>query len=236
MLSVDSLSAGYGGVEALRSVSIRVEKGEIVALLGANGAGKSTLLATLSGLLRPSGGTARLEGRPLIGLPPHKIVRLGVSLVPEQRDLFTGMTILENLSMGAYLRNEPTAVKSDLEQVYGFFPVLKDRRRQIASTLSGGEQQMLAIGRALMARPKLLMLDEPSLGIAPRIIEAIFGIILRINREAGVTVLLVEQNTQVALAVSSRAYILENGAVVAAGASRELENNEVVRRSYLGVD
>ncbi|MGF7160995.1 branched-chain amino acid transport system ATP-binding protein [Rhodoligotrophos appendicifer] len=236
MLSVENLSAGYGGVEALRGVSLHVERGEIVALLGANGAGKSTLLATLSGLMPSTGGNAALEGRPLLGMKPHRIARLGVALVPEQRDLFIGMSVYENLTMGAYLRHERSTIGRDIEQVFGFFPVLKDRRRQIASTLSGGEQQMLAIGRALMGRPKLLMLDEPSLGIAPRLIEAIFGIILRINREAGVTILLVEQNTQVALAVSARAYILANGTVIADGPSRDLADSEVVRRSYLGLD
>jgi len=234
MLEVDGLSVSYGGTVALREVSIRVGRGEIVALVGVNGAGKSSLMAAVSGLLRPRAGTVRLEGRPIHGLSANAVARLGLTLVPEGRDLFPDMSVFENLEMGAYRLSGP--IDDDLRRVCGYFPVLAERRGQLASTLSGGEQQMLAIGRALMARPKLLLLDEPSLGIAPRVIEAIFDIILDINRREGTTILLVEQNTQLALAVSARTYVLENGAIAAEGPSRDLARSELIRRTYMGID
>lgn len=234
MLAIRDLSARYGQTSALRGVSLDVGQGEIVALLGANGAGKSTLLATVAGLHPAAGGEVALAGAPILGLRPEAIVRRGVALVPERRDLFPDMSVAENLEMGAYVRTDRAAIRQDTETVCGYFPILGQRHRQIASTLSGGEQQMLAIGRALMARPRLLLLDEPSLGIAPRMIEAIFDIIVRINRDEGLTILLVEQNTAAALAVSARAYILETGSIVGSGPSAELARSALVRRSFLG--
>jgi branched-chain amino acid transport system ATP-binding protein len=233
MLAVDDLSVSYGHTRALRDVSIRVDTGEIVALVGVNGAGKSTLMGAISGLVKPLSGSIRLEGEPIGGLPAHAVARRGLALVPEGRDLFPDMSVEENLEMGAYLTRG--AIGPDLDRVFGCFPVLAERRRQFASTLSGGEQQMLAIGRALMAKPRLLLLDEPSLGIAPRVIEAIFDIVVDINRTLGTTLLLVEQNTQIALAVSSRTYVLENGCIAAHGDSRKLAKSEVIRRTYMGL-
>lgn len=234
MLLVENLSVSYGRMQALRGVSLAVAAGEIVTLLGANGAGKSTLLAAISGLLPAQQGTIALEGRPIGGLRSDVIVRRGVALVPERRDLFSDMSVIENLEMGAYARSDAAAIRSDLDQVLGYFPVLAQRRRQLASTLSGGEQQMLAIGRALMLRPRLLLLDEPSLGVAPLILETIFAIVARINREQRTTILLVEQNTLVALTVANRAYVLETGRIVASGTSAELKTSDAIRRSYLG--
>jgi branched-chain amino acid transport system ATP-binding protein len=234
MLSVENLFVAYGRVQALRGVTLAVEAGEIVALLGANGAGKSTLLASICGLLPVQEGAIRVDGRPIRGLRSDVIVRLGVALVPERRDLFPDMTVLENLEMGAHTRSDAAAVRTDLDQVFGYFPVLAQRRRQLATTLSGGEQQMLAIGRALMLRPRLLLLDEPSLGVAPLILETIFAIVQRINREQHTTILLVEQNTVVALTVASRAYVLETGRIAASGPSAELRKSDTIRRSYLG--
>lgn len=233
MLTVENLSVSYGHARALRDVSIHVDAGEIVALVGVNGAGKSTLMSAVSGLVRPQSGAVTLEGRDISGLPAHAVTRLGLSLVPEGRDLFPDMSVQENLEMGAYLSRG--SISADLDRVFGHFPVLAERRVQLASTLSGGEQQQLAIGRALMGRPRILLLDEPSLGIAPRVIEAIFDIVVDINRSSGTTILLVEQNTQLALAVSSRTYVLENGRIAAHGASKELARSEVIRHSYMGM-
>jgi branched-chain amino acid transport system ATP-binding protein len=234
MLAVDDLHVAYGRVQALRGVSLAVAAGELVALLGANGAGKSTLLAAICGVRPAQRGTVALEGRPIQRLRSDAVVRLGVALVPERRDLFPDMSVLENLAMGAYTRHDQAAIRADLDEVLEWFPVLAERRRQLASTLSGGEQQMLAIGRAMMLRPRLLLLDEPSLGVAPLILERIFAIIQRISRARGTTILLVEQNTAIALALASRAYVLETGRIVAAGTSAELKASDAIRRSYLG--
>jgi branched-chain amino acid transport system ATP-binding protein len=212
-----------------------VPEGRIVALLGVNGAGKTTLLSAIAGLVPISRGTIGLDGADLVGLKPERVVRHRIALVPERRELFAEMTVAENLAMGAYLRSDDDAVRGDLEQAYDYFPVLRSRRSQLSSTLSGGEQQMLAIARALMSRPKYLLLDEPSLGLSPVMLESIFEIIERINREEGTTIFLVEQNTRVALSVSSYAYVLETGQVVAEGASVELLDSDLVRRSFLGL-
>jgi len=234
MLSIRDLEVYYGRAEAVRGVSLDVPKGEIVALLGINGAGKTTLLSAVAGLVRSAKGSVTLDGELLTGLRPEYIVRRGVALVPERRDLFPEMSVAENLEMGAYLRRDRAAVRADMKLIYGYFPVLEPRRQQLASTLSGGQQQMLAIGRALMSRPRYLLLDEPSLGLSPVMLEAIFEIIERINREEGTTVFLVEQNTRVALSVARRGYVLENGMVVASGTSEELLDSDLVRHSYLG--
>jgi branched-chain amino acid transport system ATP-binding protein len=236
MLTVDRVTAAYGHVQALKEVSLDVQDGEVVALIGANGAGKSTLMAVASGLMKPVSGNVSLAGQELTSMPPHQVARAGLALVPEGRDLFLDMSVYENLQMGAYLHSDRDVLAEDLERVLTYFPILRQRSSQTASTLSGGEQQMLAIGRALMAKPKILLLDEPSLGIAPRIIEAIFDIIIAINREQATTILLVEQNTRLALAVSQRAYVLETGRIVASGDSAELTRSEVIRRSYFGID
>jgi branched-chain amino acid transport system ATP-binding protein len=233
MLRVDGLSAGYGRVAVLSEISMNVEKGEIVALVGVNGAGKSTLMSAIAGLVKPTAGTVALGGRDITGVAAHKLVRDGLVLVPEGRDLFPNMSVLENLEMGAYLRRGASGLEADFEHVFQCFPILRKRMRQVSSTLSGGEQQMLAIGRALMAKPSVLLLDEPSLGIAPKVSEAIFDIVLDVNKTAGTTILLVEQNTRLALAVSSRAYVLANGRIVASGKSDELAQNEVLRKAYL---
>jgi branched-chain amino acid transport system ATP-binding protein len=234
MLAIENLSVAYGRVQALRGVSLGVDAGEVVALLGANGAGKSTLLAAICGALPVQHGAIRLDGREIQRLRSDAIVRLGVALVPERRDLFPDMTVMENLEMGAYSRADAAAIREDLAEVLDYFPVLAERRRQLATTLSGGEQQMLAIGRAVMLRPRLLLLDEPSLGVAPMILEKIFDVVQRINRTRRTTILLVEQNTFVALSVASRAYVLETGRIVASGTSAELKASDAIRRSYLG--
>jgi branched-chain amino acid transport system ATP-binding protein len=233
MLQVARLQVSYGGVKALWDVSFAVPKGEIVALIGANGAGKTTTLKTVSALLRPDAGSVTLDGEPLDGCTSMEIVRRGIVHVPEARRLFLEMTVLDNLLMGAY--STPAAGReARLERVYGIFPVVKERRKQIAGTLSGGEQQMVAIGRGLMADPKLLMLDEPSLGLAPILVEEMFRVVREINA-TGVAVLLVEQNTQHALSLANHGYVLESGRVVLSGSGRELLENEAVRKSYLGL-
>jgi branched-chain amino acid transport system ATP-binding protein len=232
MLKIEGLHVYYDAIHALKGISFFVTQGEMVTLLGANGAGKTTTLRTLSGLLKPRSGVIELEGRPLNGLKPHEIVRLGIGHVPEGRKIFPRLTVLENLKTGAYTRPAKT-VGEDLDFVFSLFPRLKERKRQIAGTLSGGEQQMLAIGRALMARPKLLLLDEPSMGLAPILVEQIFDTIQRINRD-GVTILLVEQNAAMGLAVSHRGYVLETGTVILEGKANDLASNERVRQAYLG--
>jgi branched-chain amino acid transport system ATP-binding protein len=234
MLSIRDLQVSYGRAEAVRGVSVDVLKGEVVALLGTNGAGKTTLLSAVAGLVRASRGAITLDGELLTNLRPEIIVRRGVALVPERRELFPDMSVAETLEIGAYLRRDRAAVRADMGRIYGYFPVLEPRRQQLASTLSGGQQQMLAIGRALMSRPRYLLLDEPSLGLSPVMLEAIFEIIERINRDEGTTVFLVEQNTRVALSVARRGYVLENGQVVASGSSEELLGSDLVRHSYLG--
>lgn len=231
LLAVDNLAVAYGGIEAVKGVDLRVDAGELVCLIGANGAGKSTTLKSICGLLPFAGGDVRFEGRSLRGLPVHAIARTGISLVPEGRGIFGRMTVQENLQLGAYLRRDDIA--PDLARVYALFPRLAERRAQIAGTLSGGEQQMLAIGRALMNRPKLLLLDEPSMGLAPIIVRQIFDIVRRIASE-GTTILLVEQNAALALDVSHRAYVLETGRVVLEGAAAALRRDARVRQAYLG--
>jgi len=232
MLRVSDLHVYYGAIHVLKGVSFAVEKGELVTLLGANGAGKTTTLKTLSGLLRPQSGAVELEGNPLEGVEPHEIVRRGVAHVPEGRKVFPRFTVRENLEIGGYARAKG-ALGSELESVFEIFPRLKERQKQYGGTLSGGEQQMLAIGRALMAKPKLLLLDEPSMGLAPMIVEQILETIRAINR-AGVTVLLVEQNAAMALAISHRGYVLETGSVILEGDSSTLAGNDLVRQAYLG--
>ncbi len=238
MLRVRNLDVGYGSVPVLRRVSLHVAPGEVVAIVGANGAGKTTLLKTVTGLVRPSGGSISLQGQDLVRLPTERTVALGCSLVPEGRQVFADMSVRENLLLGAhvqYRRGKRHEVSADLERVYGLFPVLARRQPQMAGTLSGGEQQMLAMGRALMARPSLLMLDEPSMGLAPLVVKDIFDIIVRISGD-GCTVLLVEQNAHGALRIADRGYVLETGRIVLQGTSEELLANRDVQRAYLGRD
>jgi branched-chain amino acid transport system ATP-binding protein len=232
-LALDDLHAGYGDVAVLRGVSLDVAPGEIVALVGANGAGKTTTLRAVSGLLRPTGGTVRFDGERIDGRPPHEIVARGLLQVPEGRKIFPSLTVDENLALGAYRRGPRGERPAALARVHALFPVLAGRRRQAAGTLSGGEQQMLAIGRSLMGRPRLLLLDEPSLGLAPLVVDRIFEAIRAINAE-GIAVLLVEQNVQRSLAIAHRAFVLEQGRVVLAGPGRELLAREEVRTAYLG--
>jgi branched-chain amino acid transport system ATP-binding protein len=233
MLALEGVHVYYGQVYALKGITIEVQEGELVALLGANGAGKSTTLMTVSGILRPRSGRITYEGHDLAKTSPYDIVRLGAVQCPEGRRIFGGLTVLENLRMGAARRQDRWAIQQDLEWVFSLFPVLKQRLRQTGATLSGGEQQMLAIGRALMARPRLLMLDEPSLGLAPLIVQAIFEVIRQLHTQ-GVTILLVEQNARQALQVADRAYLLETGQVVLSGAVAELRANPEIERFYLG--
>jgi branched-chain amino acid transport system ATP-binding protein len=231
MLRLSGIHTFYDQIEALKGISLQVREGEIVSLVGSNGAGKSTTLMTVSGVLRPRGGALQLFDRDITGLPPHRIVELGISQVPEGRRIFPRLTVRENLEMGAFLKK--TDFASSLDRVYTLFPLLKERERQSGGTLSGGEQQMLAIGRALMSGPRLLLLDEPSLGLAPIFVSKIFRTIKEINAE-GITVLLVEQNARAALKLSHRAYVLEGGRVKLQGKGEELLNNDQVRKAYLG--
>lgn len=235
MLSVENLKVNYGAIAALKGISFRVPDRSIVTLIGANGAGKTTTLQTISGLNKVSEGSIRFEDQEIVNLPPHKIVGLGISQSPEGRLIFPGLTVRENLMMGAYLRRDRAEIQKDLEYCFTIFPRLKERLRQPGGTLSGGEQQMLAISRALMARPRLLLLDEPSLGIAPILVQQIFEKIVEINRDLGVTVLLVEQNAHMALKVASFVYVLETGEVTLSGPSAELESDPNVQRAYLGM-
>lgn len=234
LLELEGVDAFYGRIQALRGVSIRVERGEVVALIGSNGAGKTTTLRTISGLMHPQNGMIRFDGRDITRTPPSRIVGMGISQSPEGRRLFPRMTVYDNLMMGAYSRNDRQGIAADLERVFKLFPRLQERRTQIAGTLSGGEQQMLAMGRALMARPKLMMLDEPSLGLAPILIETIFNIVREINSQ-GTTVLLVEQNANKALEVANRGYVLETGAVVQEGTGHDLLTSAEVQKAYLGM-
>jgi branched-chain amino acid transport system ATP-binding protein len=231
LLELSDLYVRYGTIPALRQVDIHVEEGEIVALLGANGAGKTTTLRTISGLVHPSTGTIRFEGRTIDQLPPHEVVALGIGHVPDGRRIFPRLSVIENLEMGAYRRRGK--LNDDFDRIFAMFPILEQRRRQDGGTLSGGEQQMLAIGRALMSRPRLLLLDEPSMGLAPLIVEAIFDIIEEI-RVAGATILLVEQNAAQALQVADRGYVLENGVIVMSDQAATLLDDDRVRRAYLG--
>jgi len=236
MLRIQNLKSYYGRLQALRGISLHVGKGEIVTLIGANGAGKSTILNTVAGLITQSEGKILLDGKDIRGLPPEKIVKHGVALVPEGRQLFAPMSVADNIALGAYLRHK-NGSKAELEQdtamVFSLFPVLEERRKQLAGTLSGGEQQMLAIARALMSRPRLMLLDEPSLGLAPMMAEEIFKTIVRLKRQ-GVTILLVEQNARMALQVAERGYVIETGQVVVQGPSADLLRNREVERAYLG--
>jgi branched-chain amino acid transport system ATP-binding protein len=232
LLSVENLSVSYGGIRALKGISFNVEEGEIVTLIGANGAGKSTTLKTICGLVRPQSGTITYQGTPLEKASPHQIVARGISQVPEGRRVFTRLTVMENLEMGAYTRNK-NEQRQSLEQVFARFPRLQERKNQLAGTLSGGEQQMLAMGRALMSRPRLLLLDEPSMGLAPMLVREIFAIISEIN-QSGTTILLVEQNANMALSIARRAYVLETGSIVLSGSAAEMTRNPEVRKAYLG--
>ena len=233
MLEIAGLRTSYGPIEALRGIDLEVRTGELVCLLGANGAGKSTTLRTISGLLRPAAGRITFEGRSIAGLQPATILEAGIAHCPEGRRVFPYLSVEENLLMGAYVRRDGAGIAADLERVCTHFPVLGERRGQAAGTLSGGEQQMLAIGRALMARPKLILFDEPSLGLAPTIVETTFAIIADIRRQ-GTTVLMVEQNAYLALRMADRAYVLETGRIVLAGAAADLMADDHVRRAYLG--
>lgn len=232
MLKVDDINVYYGSIHAIKGISFEVNEGEIVTLIGANGAGKSTTLNTIAGLLKPRTGAIEFEGSSVLGVPAHKIVSRGMALCPEGRRIFLQLTVQENLEMGAYTR--PGAeISASIADVYDRFPRLKERYKQVAGTLSGGEQQMLAMGRALMSKPKLMMLDEPSMGLAPILVEQIFNIITELNK-AGTTILLVEQNAQMALSVANRAYVLETGRIVTTGTGAELLHNDAVRKAYLG--
>ncbi|GFK94265.1 High-affinity branched-chain amino acid transport ATP-binding protein LivF [Fundidesulfovibrio magnetotacticus] len=235
MLKLTDIHTYYGSIHALKGVSLEVKQGEIVTLIGANGAGKTTTLMSISGVIQAKQGSIEFMGRDVTRLSTEKTVALGITQVPEGRMIFPRLTVLENLMMGAYLRSDKDNVKADLEKVYELFPKLSERMRQHGGTLSGGEQQMLAIGRALMARPKVLLLDEPSLGLAPIVVENIFEIIVRINRE-GTTVMLVEQNAQMALHIAHRGYVLETGVVTLEGPAKDLLENPKVRQAYLGLD
>ncbi len=232
MLEIRDLHVYYGHIHALKGISLQVGEGEIVALLGNNGAGKTTTLRTLSGQLKPRTGEVLLDAQPIHGLPPHTVVARGIAHSPEGRKVFNRLTVRENLEMGAYLRKD-AEIREDIDHIFTLFPRLRERRQQTAGTLSGGEQQMLAIGRALMARPRLLLLDEPSMGLAPLLVEQIFETVADINRR-GTTILLVEQNAAIALSVAQRAYVLETGAVVLQGTAADLAQNPEVQRAYLG--
>jgi branched-chain amino acid transport system ATP-binding protein len=233
LLELEKVDVHYGAIHALRGVSFRVSKGEIVTLIGANGAGKTTTLRAVSGMLRPSGGQIQYENVPIAGLKPHRLVARGLCHAPEGRGIFPNLTVLENLRLGAFLRRDADGIAQDLERGFKLFPILRERATQMAGTLSGGEQQMLAIARALMARPRLLLLDEPSLGLAPTVVETIFNIIQEINKQ-GVTILLVEQNAHLALGIAHHGYVLETGTVVQSGTGQELLRSPEVRKAYLG--
>ena len=234
MLEVSDIHTYYGNIQALTGISLTVEKGEIVTLIGANGAGKTTTLRAICGLIKPRQGTIRLEGEEITRLKAHQIVYKGVAMVPEGRGIFARLTVTENLDLGAYSRADRSDLGTDLERVFGIFPRLKERHKQIAGTLSGGEQQMLAIGRALMAHPRLLLLDEPSMGLAPILVEGIFETVKAINSE-GTTVLLVEQNALMALSIANRGYVLQTGQIVLSDSAENLKKNEAVQKAYLGV-
>ena len=233
MLEIKDLHTYYGNIHALKGVSLTVKEGEVVTLIGSNGAGKTTTLRTIQGLLRPRQGTILFEGKPLESMSTEAIVRLGISQSPEGRLIFPRMTVQENLEMGAYLRNDTLGIKSDMEKALNLFPRLRERISQKGGTLSGGEQQMLAIARALMSRPRLLLLDEPSMGLAPMLVSQIFAIVRDINAQ-GTTILLVEQNARMALSVAHRGYVIQTGQVVVAGSATDLQSNETVRKAYLG--
>ncbi len=234
MLEVDNIHSYYGNIHALKGISLSVEKGEIVTLIGANGAGKTTTLRTITGAMKPREGAVRLESQDLAPFKPHEIVYKGMSMVPEGRRIFSRLTVLENLEMGSYTRTDKSELATDYERIFTLFPRLKERRSQVAGTLSGGEQQMLATARALMAHPRILLMDEPSMGLAPVLVEAIFDTIQRINKE-GTTILLVEQNALMALSVASRGYVLQTGEIVLQDTSANLNKNPMVQKAYLGM-
>ncbi|MCJ7773814.1 MAG: ABC transporter ATP-binding protein [Desulfobacterales bacterium] len=235
MLELKNIKTFYGNIQALKGISIKVSEGEIVTLIGANGAGKSTTLMSISGIVPPRSGEIFFENKPIHEMSPNKIVSLGISQVPEGRRIFPHLTVLENLDMGAFLRADKKNILEDMEYIFDLFPILAERRHQAGGTLSGGEQQMLAISRALMARPRLLLLDEPSLGLAPLIVKQIFGIIRKINKEHKTTVFLVEQNANLALKVADRGYVMENGRISMTDVAMNLLSNDDVKRAYLGV-
>jgi branched-chain amino acid transport system ATP-binding protein len=235
MLEVENIHSFYGNIQALKGISLTVDKGEIVTLIGANGAGKSTTLRTITGILKPREGHVRLEGEELARYKPHEIVYKGVAMVPEGRRIFARLTVAENLEMGAYSRDNKGEIADDMERVFTLFPRLKERRTQVAGTLSGGEQQMLATGRALMAHPRILLMDEPSMGLAPVLVEAIFDTIEKINKD-GTTILLVEQNALMALSVAKRGYVLQSGEIVLHDVAANLKKNEMIQKAYLGME
>ncbi len=234
MLELKDVHTYYGNIHALKGISLNVDKGEIVTLIGSNGAGKTTTLRTIQGINRPRAGTISLEGEELEKLPPHEVALRGVAQSPEGRLIFPRMTVLENLEMGAYARKDKSGLRDDLERVFTLFPRLKERTSQRGGTLSGGEQQMLAMGRALMARPRILLLDEPSMGLSPILVELIFEIIQTINKE-GMTILLVEQNALMALSIANRGYVIQTGQILLSDTAEKLKANEMVRKSYLGI-
>ncbi|MDX2469125.1 MAG: ABC transporter ATP-binding protein [SAR324 cluster bacterium] len=235
MLRLEGVKSGYGRIEALKGIDLKIASGETVTLIGANGAGKTTTLMTISGMIKPTAGEIYFQGEPIGGKSPEEIVKAGIVHVPEGRRIFPKFTVLENIQMGAYLRNNKAEIKRDLDYVFDLFPILTERKKQIAGTLSGGEQQMLAISRALMAQPKLLLLDEPSLGLAPLIIRQIFEIIKKINKTHQTTIFLIEQNASLALKSVDRAYIMENGLIVASGSASELAQSDEIQKAYLGI-
>jgi branched-chain amino acid transport system ATP-binding protein len=235
MLEVNEINTYYGNIHALRGISITVEEGEIVTLIGANGAGKTTTLRTISGLIKPRSGNVLLEGEDLGNFKAHEIVYKGVAMVPEGRGIFARLTVAENLDMGAFSRNDKWSIPDDLDLVFELFPRLKERRTQVAGTLSGGEQQMLATGRALMAKPRLMLMDEPSMGLAPVLVESVFEAIKRINEE-GTTILLVEQNATMALTIANRGYVMQTGEIVLQDSASNLRQNEMVQKAYLGIE
>ena len=234
ILEVNDLNVYYGAIHAIKNISFEIKKGEIVTLIGANGAGKTSTLHAVSGLLPLKSGEVSLNGVNITGMEAHKLVTKGMAHVPEGRRIFTELTVLENLEMGAYTRNDKDGIKEDLEKMFVLFPRLAERKKQLAGTMSGGEQQMLAIARALMSKPTILLMDEPSMGLAPLLVQEIFKIIERINKEEGVTILLVEQNAHMALSVANRAYVLETGEIIKEGAGKDLLNDPDIKKAYLG--
>jgi branched-chain amino acid transport system ATP-binding protein len=235
MLKISNLHVSYGGIQALQGISLNVEEGQIIALLGANGAGKSTTLRTIMGIVKPDQGSIEFEGESLLGLKSFQVVMKGIALVPEGRRVFSNLTVKENLSLGAYTRNDKEKIKADIEEVYELFPRLEERHTQSAGTLSGGEQQMLALGRALMSKPRLLMIDEPSLGLAPVLSQDVLSKLVELNQKRNQTVLLIEQNARAALSIADYAYILETGQIKLEGPASEMATNDDVRKTYLGI-
>ena len=233
MLEIRDLEVNYGAINAIKKISFDVNEGEVIALIGANGAGKTTTLHTITGLLKAKSGSVKFEGRELTKLPPHKIVEMGMAHVPEGRRVFAQLSVLENLKLGAFIRKDKDGIEEDLRNIYERFPRLEERKNQLAGTLSGGEQQMLAMGRALMSRPRIILMDEPSMGLSPIYVSEIFDIIKSINKD-GTTVLLVEQNAKKALSIADRAYVLETGMIALSGDAKDLMNNDTVKKAYLG--